>query len=182
MRKTTLVFTAIVLCISCNDASKNDVAKTDSTSSMPGGNVSLAYTTKDVPDWERGSEENVAIAMNALKSFETNNFDGIRQHLADSVAFYTDYWEFKGTADSLISEMKKHRSTYSNITIKMEDYESVKSKKTGDEYVSLWYQETSSDNKGKTDSVFCMDDIKIQNGKIKSIDSKLRHYPASRPM
>jgi hypothetical protein len=182
MRRTTVLVAAVMLCVSCKDADKTntDAAKATTTASTTATKVSLAYTTKETPAWEWGGEENIATAMNALKGFETNSLDNTRQYFGDSAEFRGDYWHFKGTADSLVTEMKKYRATYASYAIKMEDYESVKNKSNGDEYVSMWYQETYTDSKGKTDSVYVMDDLKFVNGKIKSIDSKVRHYPASK--
>ncbi len=175
MKKAMVLSIAFALCISCNDADKTTTEATkDSTAT---GSASLPYTLKEKPDWERGNDNNVTVAMNALKGFETGDIDNTRQYFVDSAEFRGDYWHFKGTADSLMKEFKKFRSNYSNYTIRMEDYESVKSKNNGDEYVSLWYMETFTDKKGKVDSVFVMDDLKIVNGKIATIDSKVRHYP-----
>jgi len=59
----------------------------------------------------------------------------------------------------------------------MQDWESVKSKARDEEYVSMWYTEKTVDKKGKSDSANYMDDVKIVNGKIAEIDSKVQHYP-----
>lgn len=64
----------------------------------------------------------------------------------------------------------------------MDDWESVKLKDGSREYVSLWYKEITTDKKGKTDSVFVMDDLLIKNGKIVSIDQKIRHFPDAKKM
>jgi len=37
-----------------------------------------------------------------------------------------------------------------------------------------------TDAKGKTDSVYMMDDLKIENGKITVLDEKSRHFPAAK--
>ena len=63
----------------------------------------------------------------------------------------------------------------------MHDYETVKSKNGKKEYVSMWYNQKWQDAKGTWDSVFCMDDLKIENGKIVSIDEK-RRKPAKKKM
>ncbi len=48
------------------------------------------------PDWERGDDANVAIAMNTLRAFETNDMNGLQQYLADTVEFLADNMRFKG--------------------------------------------------------------------------------------
>lgn len=179
MRKIFVYSIVLSLCISCNNET-NETTETNKDS-VTTSNVTLPYTVKETPSWEWGSDDNVAIALNTLKGFETGNIDNIRQYLADTVDFRGDYWHFQGPADSFVNELKKYRTNYTNYTVRMEDYESVKSKKNEDEYVSLWYHETFTDTKGKTDSVYAMDDIKIAKGKVVSIDSKVRHFPVAKP-
>ncbi len=67
------------------------------------------------------------------------------------------------------------RAGLESMNIRMQDYESVKSKTRGEEWVGLWYTETVTPKGGKTDSTMVMDDIKIVNGKVALIDSKMRH-------
>jgi hypothetical protein len=64
-----------------------------------------------------------------------------------------------------------------NMSIIMDDFESVISKDRKNEYVSLWYKQKWQDAKGVWDSLSVMDDLKIKDGKIASIDEKIRHYP-----
>ena len=137
-------------------------------------NVTLPYTVTRTPDWEWGSLANVAVAMNTLKAYVDNNMAGVSQYLADSVEFYTDNIAFKGTKDSLVKFFTAHRNTMDTIDIRMHDYESVKSKARGEEWVGMWYTETSQKKGGAKDSAMVMDDIKIVNGKVAIIDSKGR--------
>jgi len=44
----------------------------------------------------------------------------------------------------------------------MHDWESVISKDKKEQYVSLWYTQVMEDNKGKTDSLAIMDDVKLK--------------------
>jgi hypothetical protein len=62
----------------------------------------------------------------------------------------------------------------------MEDWESVVSKDKSMEYVSLWYKQYFTDANGKADSIECMDDLRMKNGKIAMINEKIRHYPAKK--
>ena len=59
----------------------------------------------------------------------------------------------------------------------MHDFESVISKDKKEEYVTLWYTEINTDKKGKMDSVAIINDLKISNGKIVSLDEAIRHFP-----
>lgn len=139
--------------------------------------VALAYTVPSKPDWQRGSEENVALAMNFLKAYETSNWDSLQQYLSDTVELHVDNFSFEGSRDSLLHLMKEERELYSNIRINMQDYESVKSKSRNQEWVSLWYTETTTMKNGQVDSFFIMDDVQIKNGKVYEIDSKMRRLP-----
>ena len=58
----------------------------------------------------------------------------------------------------------------------MHDFESVISKDKKDEYVTMWYVQTTTDKKGKVDSVAVINDLKISNGKIVTLDEAIRHF------
>ena len=118
--------------------------------------------------------------MNTLRAFEMNDVASMQQYLADTVEFFVDNWEFKGSRDSTLKVMADHRKTMDSVSIRMHDYESVKSKSRGEEWVSLWYTETSKTKGGKIDSTMVMDDVKIVNGKVAVIDSKMRRLVAKK--
>ena len=164
--------------IACNNAPIEGDADADREDSASRQTASLPYNVPNQPDWERGSSANIAIAMNALKAYETNDMNALQQLLADSVEFHADNMTFEGSRDSLVQILKEGRDRYNSIAINMHDYESVKSKKRGEEWVSLWYTETQTLKNGKVDSFYIMDDIQIANGKVKEIDSKMRRFAA----
>src|SRR5205814_4951771 len=115
-----------------------------------------------------------------LKAWENGNMDEAVKDFADTVTVTWDYYDARLSKDSvraLIAEGRKHLK---NATIKMDDYESVISKDKKNEWVSLWYKQIMMDDKGKIDSVYEMDDMKIVNGKIAILDEKSRHYPAAK--
>ena len=62
----------------------------------------------------------------------------------------------------------------------MDDYETVTSKDKKDNWVSLWYTQIMTDKKGNADSVYNMDDLKIDNGKIVVLDQKTRKFPKAK--
>ena len=62
----------------------------------------------------------------------------------------------------------------------MDDWESVISKDKKIEYVSLWYKQIWTDEKGRVDSLECMDDLRMKNGKIVALNEKIRHYPTKK--
>jgi hypothetical protein len=167
-----LLITATVLFACNNPDTDNDTATRDTAGNNQQAN--LPYTVERTPDWERGDNNNVAIAMNTLRAFETNDLNALQQYLADSVEFYGDNISFRGTKDSLIKFFTGFRNSIDTMHVKMHDYESVKSKNRGEEWVGLWYTETVTPKNGKTDSAMVMDDVKIVNGKVALIDTKMR--------
>jgi len=181
MKKLFFFLLLAATIVACNNApiepDPNEV-KADSIANAQ--KTALPYSVPQEPDWQRGSIENVAIAMRALKAYETADLNTMQQLMADSVEFYTDNFSFYGPRDSLIYFMKGGRERFEKMTINMEDYESVKSKTRGTEWVSLWYTKTQTLKSGSTDSLFVMDDMKIVNGKVAKIDSKARRIPAKK--
>lgn len=173
MKKILLpLLTAAVLSACSSNDNATVKAATDSTTKTEA--VNLPYTVEKTPDWEAGNPSNVAVAMNTLKAYVDNDMNAIGQYLADSVEFYTNNLQFKGTRDSLVKFFTTHRNMADKIGIQMHDYESVKSKARGEEWVGMWYTETDTQKNGTVDSAMVMDDIKIVNGKVAIIDSKAR--------
>ena len=137
----------------------------------------LAYPVKDWGDWQPGSVDNLKTALQSLKDFETGNIDACMNAFADSIDLKFPGMEGKFSKDSVTKMFKAERGGLKAMEIVMDDYESVKSKDGKREYVSMWYKQKSQDQKGTWDSVTCMDDLKIVNGKIASIDEKRREFP-----
>lgn len=156
------------------DASTKAEPKIESSESLQ-----YAYNLKDRPNdnWDRGDQKNVVLVLNSLKAFENNQIDEAVKSFADSVQFAADGIEAKFSRDSLKSILQNARGSLKSFEIQMEDFESVISKDKKMEYVSLWYKEKWTDSKGVTDSIFYMDDVRVSNGKIISIDEKGRKYP-----
>jgi hypothetical protein len=177
MRKIVIMFLAAAFLFSCNANDTTAVkGATDSTEKMEKPN--LPFKVDKIPDWERGDPSHVTLAMNTLKAFVDNDMTGIQQYLADTVEFYTADIKFKGPKDSLVKMFTMFRGGLSRIDINMRDYESVKSKARGEEWVGMWYIENTVTKAGVNDSSMVMDDIKIVNGKVAIIDSKGRKLPS----
>lgn len=170
----------VLLCsffTACNNRAIEEDGTANNSDTTAGTTAALPYPVTQTPDWEKGPIENVAIAMNALKAYETNDSNAMREYFADSVEFHVDGYSFEGTRDSFLLMLQNHRNDYSNVVFRMHDYESVKSKARNEEWVGLWYTETNTHKNGKVDSSFVMDDIQIKNGKVWEIDSKMRRLP-----
>jgi hypothetical protein len=164
--------------LSCNNPAGKDTPKTDSAG---GAKPVYAYTISKPDNWETGSSQNTAIALNALKAFEKSNIDESLTYFADTVKWRTDFMEGKFSKDTVKAMFTKARGDMAAIKIDMRDYESVISKDKKDEYVTLWYMQTTTDKKGKTDSMAVINDMKIVNGKITELDEAFRHFPIKKP-
>ena len=177
MKKIFLLLApASLLLFSCNNetgtaGNTNSDTTNASVSKAP---ANLPYVVDRTPDWEIGDGAHVAVAMNTLKGYELNVMTAVASNLADSVEFYADGVSFKGSKDSLVQMISTYRKGYDTVMIKMHDYESVKSKSRGEEWVGLWYTEINQPKGKAVDSFMVMDDIKIVNGKVAVIDTKGR--------
>jgi hypothetical protein len=175
MRKLFLPLFASAALVACSSNETTAVKRsTDSTSTPTAARPNLPFTVAKTPDWQPGDPSHVALAMNTLKAYVDNDTTALQRYLADSVAFYADNYSFKGPKDSLIRFLTDSRNQTGNIDIRMQDYESVKSKGRGEEWVGMWYVETDNQKGGAKDSAMVMDDIRIVNGKVAVIDSKSR--------
>jgi hypothetical protein len=176
-----IAFSACVL--SCNTASttKTD-ADSASTATAPATDekVDYAYTIEHPDNWDIGDKKNTATVLKALKAYETGDVAASMAAFGDSVKLEFDGFDQTLPHDSLVPFFTRERARYKDLTIKMEDWESVISKDKKIEYVSLWYKEIMTDQKGKVDSIECMDDLRMKDGKILSINEKTRHYGAKK--
>ena len=180
MKQRLLIFSFVLFGIACNDHTTTDHVTTSDSSAAnktDTANIQYAYTVDHPADnWDRGDLNHLAMVLQALKAYETGNIDECVKYFADSVRLAFDYFQTTVTKDSLRTMFTRDRNNLKSLTIDMDDYETVISKDKKDEYVSLWYKEISTDKNGKTDSISVMDDVKIVNGKIASIDQKIQHY------
>ncbi|MDB5201929.1 MAG: hypothetical protein JWQ27_1338 [Ferruginibacter sp.] len=158
------------------DATTTTVAATDS----PATKLDYPYTIDKMPDWEIGDPKNAQLALKALRAYELGNMDESASYFGDTIRFYGDRYEEKLTNDSLKAMFNAQKIAGDVNKIKMEDWESVRSKDGKDEWVSLWYQQITTTKAGKVDSVSVMNDLKFVNGKIVLLDEKLRHYAAKK--
>lgn len=169
------IATALFACNS-SDNKTADETKAGETKVAAMSTSDFAYPVKDWPDWQPGSMDNLKMVLQSLKDYETGNVDACMNSFADSIHLSFEDLEGKFTKDSVLKMFKAQRSSLKDMKVVMDDYESVKSKDGSKEYVSMWYTEKWQDQKGAWDSAFQMDDLRIINGKIASIDQKTRHF------
>lgn len=182
--KQLLFISCIALLAACNDAGTANTAK-DSTATTAAAEKkampTMPYTlSKPYKNWQPGDQQHALTVMNSLKAWENGDIPKSMEAFADSVEINFDNWVGKFSKDSLAKQFTTYRGTLSSAVIKMEDWESVIAEDKSEEYVTLWYKQYNTDKKGKTDSVFCINDAMIKNGKIASLSEAVRHYPAKK--
>ncbi len=169
-----LFLSAIIIACTNNKVESSHVQQEDS---IGNNTASLPYPVAKAPDWEKGKDANIAVAMGVLKAFETNNMTDMQKLLADTVVFYDNNGRFEGTRDSFTLFLKKQRDAFTNVSVNMLDYEAVQSKSRNEEWVSLWYTLMRTGTNGKTDSIMVMEDVKMEGGKVAEMDNKTRRMP-----
>jgi uncharacterized protein YcfL len=184
------IFFACILffVVSCN--TKNEKTGTMGSDSTTMADEKMAATTDnlDYPytletpyhDWQMGDKKHAVTVMKALKAYETNNIPESMRYFADSVELRFDNYHQKLSRDSLATLFAAGRNQNANVTVRLDDWESVISKDKNEEWVTLWYRQTWTDKKGKTDSMSVINDARIINGKIAVLEEALRHYPAKK--
>lgn len=172
MKNILLLSLLIYMGISCTNPADKATVKVDSADAKP----VYAYTIDKPDNWVMGNTRNTAIALNALKAFENNKIDESLSYFADTVDWKSDYFDARLPKDSLRALFTSMWNATASLKITMHDFESVIAKDKKEEYVTLWYKETITDKKGKTDSVEVINDIKMSNGKIVALDEAMRHF------
>ncbi|HEY6955620.1 MAG TPA: hypothetical protein VI385_10280 [Flavisolibacter sp.] len=178
--KRVFLFSGIAaVLLSCNssDTKTADETKMGETKVAAMSTNDLAFPLKDWGDWQPGSMDNLKVGLQSLKDFQMGNVDACMNAFGDSVELRFDGMIGKYSKDSATKFFKNLRASMKNIDINMDDYETVKSKDGKEEWVSMWYKQKTTDDKGKLDSIVCMDDMKFSNGKIVLLDEKLRRLP-----
>lgn len=185
MRKL-LFISCVALLAACNDAGTTET-KTDST----GTSTADATAKKAIPEmpyklakpwsnWQPGDQQHVLTVMTSLKAWETGDIPKSMEAFGDSIQINFDNWVGKYSKDSLAKQFAAYRGTLASATIIMEDWESVIAEDKSREYVTLWYKQITTDKKGKTDSIACINDARIVNGKVVELSEAVRHFPAKK--
>ena len=177
----TTAFSAIAL-FSCNTATTT--TKAGDSASAPAiaatEKIDYPYTIEHPDNWTPGNRQNTLVALKGLKAFENGDVAASVASFGDSVKVELDQYEATLSNDSLKAMFTKWRNDMKDLKIVMNDWESVVSEDKKTEYVSLWYKQIWTDAKGKTDSVECMDDMRMKDGKIVLLNEKTRRFPAKK--
>jgi hypothetical protein len=163
-----------ILLISCQSESKPAIAKSDSSSVKE--SITYPFTPKYSINWRPGDEKNAVIVLNCLKHYIDGDMKGTFADMADTVDFYGDNFHFHGSKDSLQSIIGAERNELASVSKVFDTWLTAYYPDNGDTWVTLWYTEIMTDKKGKTDSLFYVDDVLLKDGKIKEYDEKVRHF------
>ena len=169
---------AILLCIiifSCNTPAKTDDAKTDSTATKQA--LVYPFVPKYSINYQPGDEKNAVIALTAFKKFLDGDVKGCFDSFTDSFEFIADKYHFKGTKDSLLKIMIPMRGEDVSMHADIDTWATLYYPDIKETWVTVWTKETWTDKKGKTDSIYVVDDLLMKDGKIAQIDEKQRMYP-----
>ena len=179
--KRLLLFTCVAFfAISCNNDSDKGETKPAAAASA---DVKYDYAyTLDEPykNWQPGDQQHVVNVLKSLKAWETGDIDACMTMFADSVDVRFDGFRQKFSKDSLKTFFAAGRAGVSSVSIKMNDWESVISSDKKEQWVTLWYDETTTDKAGKTETIAIVDDVKIVDGKCTVLDQKIQHSPAKK--
>jgi hypothetical protein len=125
----------------------------------------------------RGNEKNAVIVLNCLKQYLAGDMKGAIENFADTVEFIGDQFYFKGKKDSLAAILGEECGNMASVSKTFDSWMTTYYPDQKDTWVTLWYVEKWTDKKGKTDSLYYTDDVKLRNGKILMYDEKIRRYP-----
>ena len=184
MKRLILLAGIVFFMYSCNSNTDKSASTTSDTTKMADtkmaastDNIDYAYTL-DHPynEWQTGDPHHAANVMKALKAYETNNIPECVSYFGDSVNLRFDGFQAKMPHDSIAGFLTMGRGQYTNLTVHLDDWESVISKDKKEEWVTLWYKEIYTDKKGKVDSISVVNDAKMKNGKIVVLDESVMHY------
>lgn len=153
--------------------------KTQQTESeTPAADIQLPYTLeKPYNEWQIGKTENVRIVMSMIRAWETKDLTQCATFFADTTELSFDGYNAVLPHDSIPGFLDGSWTGMAGVQILMQDYESVVSKDQQHEWVTLWYKQIITDDKGNKDSLNLINDAKIENGKITIFSEYVQHFP-----
>ncbi len=180
MKKMFWAAALAALLAGCNNESKKEGGAADQPAAAA-PQLHYPYTVDEpYANWQPGDQQHVVTVMKALKGFETGDIAACAAGFADSAELRFDQFRARMSNDSLKTFFANERGRFAEMKIKMRDWESVISADKKQEYVTLWYTQSWTDQSGKTDSVSVINDCKIVNGKIAMLDEKTQRYPPAK--
>jgi len=159
----------------CGSEPKKDEAKTDSTAKKEP--LVYPFTAKYSLNWQPGDEKNAVLALTSFKKYVDGDVKGAFDYFADSIEFIADKFHFVGKKDSLVAMMIPMRAEMTSMSVQPDTSLTASYPDKNETWVTVWSTQTWTDKKGKTDSVYLVDDILIKDGKIHEVDEKQREFP-----
>ncbi len=175
MKQLLLLALACYALSGCGSPPATTEAKTDTTAKKE----ALVYPVKAKYgiNWQPGDEKFAVMALNSYKSWIDSNTKASVADFADSFEFNADKFHFKGTKDSVLSMFLSQRAMYAAMSINVDTWLTTYYPDYNTTWVTIWSTEYYTDKKGKSDSVYLVDDVQIKDGKIQQIDEKQRMFP-----
>ena len=175
MKKSLLFVLLSIVLLSCGTGPKQDEPKTDSTAKKEP--LVYPFTAKYSLNWQPGDEKYAVLALTSLKKFADGDVKGSFDYFADSIEFIADKYHFNGKKDSLMVIMTPMRTELTSMTVIPDTWITTYYPDKNDTWVTVWSTEKWTDKKGKTDSLYVVEDVLIKNDKIVLYDEKQRMYP-----
>lgn len=173
-----------VFAAACNNSTESATSKstdTSGTTTATAEKMDYPYTLAEpYKNWQMGSQANVVTLLKGLKAFENGDVAACMQSFGDSTEIFFDGFHAKLSHDSLQKTFTAQRAGYKSLVVKMIDWESVISADKKEEWVTIWYKQIQTDQKGMTDSANVINDARIKDGKIVTLNEYLQHYPAKK--
>jgi len=159
----------------CGSEPKKDEAKTDSTAKKEP--LVYPFTAKYSLNWQPGDEKNAVLALTSFKKYVDGDVKGAFDYFADSIEFIMDKFHFFGKRDSLVAMFTPMRAEMTSMSVQPDTWLTAYYPDKNETWVTVWSTQKWTDKKGKTDSVYLVDDILIKDGKIHEVDEKQREFP-----
>jgi len=171
MRRKSLLLLLLPLLIAACQPKKTEAPS--ATTASP----AYPYTIKHPDYWINDtSHTNTMAVLSALKAFENRDTASFKKYFADSIDFNYDKGEFKGTNAQLRKFVTGIYTTMKTMKIDVKDWESVISNDKKEEWVTVWYTQKWTDQKGIADSAQFINDLQLKAGKIIKFDEYVRHF------
>jgi len=174
MKQSLLLLFIGIMLFSCKSKSNTDQSKADTSAKLD-----YPFTPRYSINWQKGDEKNALIVLNCLKKYVAGDVKGAVENFADTVEFIGDQFYFKGKRDSLVKIFSQIRGDMASISKNFDSWMTTYYPDKKETWVTLWYVEKWTDRKGKSDSLYYVDDVLLRDGKVRVYDEKIRRYPES---
>jgi hypothetical protein len=175
MKKTLLLFSVIVLAVSCNNQvqTKEPVAEPTTVKEEPlvaeAKKIAYPYEASFASDWKIGNPENAVIILNLYKNLESDApVDSSLNFFADSLTSISfDDKIFKGSSKDFLKRVKVFREQFKSLDEEVISFVPLYSPSKNLDQVSIWIKEKGIRLNGKADSTIYQENWRFNSaGKI----------------